>query len=179
MHPWKKTRAAAIALVALAGPASAEISSLAENPQALARLKECVPWVAVRYSVPEPLIWSVMKVENGCDQPPPRNRNGSYDHGCMQINSVWIPDLSKKTGLTQETVRDRLLNDPCWNAGIGAYVLSDCIRRKGGDVWKGVGCYNPGRATSYIRDVARAAVSLYGNGIFGRPTNAASRSENQ
>ncbi|HEY5974690.1 MAG TPA: lytic transglycosylase domain-containing protein [Geobacteraceae bacterium] len=62
-----------------------------------------------------------------------RNSNGSVDYGLMQINSFWV----KAYGLSSED----LLNDPCYNTKIGAWVLKQCIDRYGYN-WEAVGCYN-------------------------------------
>lgn len=45
-----------------------------------------------------------------------RNINGSEDMGVMQINSIWLPQLSKLLGITRET----LMIDPCTNIHVGA-----------------------------------------------------------
>ena len=62
-----------------------------------------------------------------------RNGNGSVDYGLMQINSYWV----KTYGLSS----DDLLNDPCYNTRIGAWVLRQCMDRYGYN-WEAVGCYN-------------------------------------
>jgi len=63
------------------------------------------------------------------------NRNGTYDLGIMQINSSWLPIL--------KISKDILLNDPCYNINVGAWVLSQCISKFGNN-WRSIDCYNKG-----------------------------------
>ena len=79
-----------------------------------------------------------------------RNSNGSVDYGLMQINSFWV----KSYGLSS----DDLLNDPCYNTKIGAWVLRQCMDRYGYN-WEAVGCYN---ATSKCKR-ARYAWKVFNN----------------
>ena len=76
------------------------------------------------------------------------NRNGTYDLGVMQINSIWRPVLG-------EDLWSLAYWDPCWNTYCGAYILATCIH-KHGYTWKAIGCYhsgNPKHANPYIRKV--------------------------
>jgi len=78
------------------------------------------------------------------------NKNGSYDMGLMQINSLWRPILG-------ETLWTLAYYDACWNTYVGAYILSQCIYRHD-YTWKAVGCYHSGTpklANSYISKVFR------------------------
>jgi soluble lytic murein transglycosylase-like protein len=86
-----------------------------------------------------------------------RNTNGSVDYGLMQINSFWV----KTYGLSSED----LLNDPCYNTKIGAWVLKQCIDRYGYN-WEAVGCYN---ATSKGKR-ARYAWKVFNNLAKSGPT---------
>lgn len=71
-----------------------------------------------------------------CQSRHPRNRDGSYDIGCMGINSSWLPVLRKKFCITEQD-----LYEPCTNVHVGAWVLADNVRRHG-DNWRAVGAYN-------------------------------------
>ncbi|WP_429884663.1 lytic transglycosylase domain-containing protein [Geoalkalibacter halelectricus] len=94
----------------------------------------CFEEAAEEYGVPAGLLWAIAKVESNFDPLAVQvNRNGSTDHGVMQINSTWIghwPDVSREA-----------LDDPCTNVRIGARVLADCLGRLG-YTWEGIGCYN-------------------------------------
>ncbi len=61
------------------------------------------------------------------------NKNGTYDFGLMQINSKWVNILGLEAWLA--------LREPCYNVKVGAWILSQCIRRYG-YTWEAVGCYH-------------------------------------
>lgn len=65
-----------------------------------------------------------------------RNRNGSADLGIMQINSSWLPTL-RRYGISRSD-----LFDPCINIHVGAWILSQNVRRFGATSWRAVGAYN-------------------------------------
>jgi soluble lytic murein transglycosylase-like protein len=80
------------------------------------------------------------------------NANGSEDLGLMQINSSWLPKLSR-FGIRREH-----LFDACVNAYVGTWILASNIRQFG-PTWKAVGAYN---ATSSARQL------VYANSIYRR-----------
>ena len=54
---------------------------------------ECINTAAVFYAIPAPLIMSIIHLEgghNGLAQP---NKNGTFDYGVMQINTIWLPQI--------------------------------------------------------------------------------------
>ena len=65
------------------------------------------------------------------------NRNGTYDIGLMQINSIWLPEL-RKYGITQQT-----LMNACASTYVGAWIMSKNIKRYG-YTWKAIAAYNVG-----------------------------------
>ncbi|OXJ06692.1 lytic transglycosylase domain-containing protein [Burkholderia sp. HI2500] len=78
-----------------------------------------------------------------------RNANGSEDIGLMQINSSWLPTLSR-FGISRAA-----LFDGCVNAYVGTWILSQNISRLG-LTWNAVGAYNaasPRKRVQYARRV--------------------------
>lgn len=78
-----------------------------------------------------------------------RNANGSEDIGLMQINSSWLPTLSR-FGISRAA-----LFDGCVNAYVGTWILSQNISRLG-LTWNAVGAYNamsPSKRLQYARRV--------------------------
>lgn len=63
-------------------------------------------------------------------------RTKSHDIGLMQINSGWLPTLAKH-GITREA----LIEQPCTNVKVGAWILARTMAREGAS-WNGVGAYN-------------------------------------
>lgn len=94
----------------------------------------CFEEASKKYGLNPDLLRAIAKVESGFNKSAiNRNSNGSVDIGLMQINSVWLNRL----GLD----KSKLLNDPCLNINVAAYILSDCIDRHG-YTWEAIGCYN-------------------------------------
>ncbi|WP_280514848.1 lytic transglycosylase domain-containing protein [Candidatus Symbiopectobacterium sp. 'North America'] len=62
----------------------------------------------------------------------------SEDLGIMQINSSWLVVLNAM-GIT----RKQLLDDPCQNIFVGAWILAKNISHNGVN-WESVGAYNAG-----------------------------------
>ncbi|TCK33442.1 transglycosylase-like protein with SLT domain [Paraburkholderia sp. BL8N3] len=80
------------------------------------------------------------------------NRDGSEDIGLMQINSSWLPKLSRY-GITRPK-----LFDACVNAYVGTWILASNIRQFG-PTWKAVGAYNA---------VSSSKQLVYANNIYRR-----------
>lgn len=101
---------------------------------------QCWAEAAARYNVPVDLLYAIARVETGNQSGlvSKRNKNGTYDIGLMQINSMHLPRLAKQ-GITE---RD-LLAKPCLNLHIGASILADMIKRHG-YTWVAIGAYNAG-----------------------------------
>ena len=69
----------------------------------------CMALVAQTYSLPPRVLPSIQAVEGGGPGTVYRNTDGSDDLGVMQINTLWLPTLSRYTRLDPPEVRDRLL----------------------------------------------------------------------
>ena len=107
----------------------------------------------MKYSVNPYLLFAIARTESGLKPHvvSAPNKNGSYDIGLMQINSSWLPKL-KKFGITEAA-----LKDSCVNLDVGAWILSDNMKRHGNS-WKAVGAYNAVSAdkqVTYARKVLR------------------------
>jgi len=118
---------------------------------------ECINQAAVAFHVPAVIIASVLTVENAKAGSATTNRNGTYDYGSMQINTVWVDKLHQY-GYTKEEIK----NNPCTNVWVGTWILSQKIAR-GKDFWHGVGGYNSFHLPQnyrYQRKVAKKYYSL-------------------
>ena len=97
----------------------------------------CVEKAAEHYKLDPALLYSVIIVEHGKNGVAIQNDNGTLDLGVMQINTVWLPELHKRYGISARELAQR----PCLNVEAGAYILSRQLRETG-SVWKGVGYYH-------------------------------------
>jgi len=112
---------------------------------------KCVADAAKYYEIPPSIILSIMTVEGGKTGTASRNKNGSYDLGPMQINTLWL----KETKIKAKTLRD----NGCANVFTGAWILKNSINKKNGSLWEGVARYHsktPKYYRPYIKKVYHA-----------------------
>lgn len=89
---------------------------------------DCFADAAARYRVSEKLLRAIQITENRpgkADAVSPKNSDGSWDIGLMQINSSWLPALSKY-GIGEKELLDR-----CVSANVGAWILASNIASHG------------------------------------------------
>jgi soluble lytic murein transglycosylase-like protein len=101
-------------------------------------LWECFRAAGERYDLSPALLQAIAEVESGLD---PRavhlNTDETTDLGIMQINSRWLPVLSRYD------IEPHDLWDPCLNISVGAWILAGNIQNFGYS-WRAVGAYNAG-----------------------------------
>lgn len=119
--------------------------------------KPCWEEAAAFHNVDPWLLMSIAYVESRFNpNAVNRNKNGSYDTGMMQINSIWFPTL-RKNGIDPS-----LLKDACASTYIGAWILSKNIKQYG-YTWRAIGAYNsakPSLGYKYAKKVYAAHASL-------------------
>lgn len=86
-------------------------------------LAACLMLASQTYDVPPAVMVGIMKAEGGKVGQEVRNTNGSYDLGPMQINTIWMPELAKKWGVSKDTAREWVRDDACTNVGVAAWIL--------------------------------------------------------
>jgi len=110
-------------------------------------LAVCIFAAAQTYSVPPSVILGILNVEGGRVGMASQNTNGTRDLGPMQINTIWLPELSRHWGVPQSTAHRLVRDDACVNIGVGAWIL----RRKmdeTGSLYRGIAHYHS--ATPYL-----------------------------
>ena len=134
-----------IAAIAAAASLVCSSSALAQQPQLPQSLPaqplgsdiaSCWRGAAQYHGVDVWLLYSVAWVESRLrtDQIG-RNRNGSFDLGLMQINTIWLPKL-KSYGIGPNQ-----LMDGCTSIYVGAWIMAQNIRSMG-YTWQAIGAYN-------------------------------------
>lgn len=88
-------------------------------------LAACLMLASQTYSVPPAVLVGIYKAEGGKVGQEVRNNNGTYDLGPMQINTVWLPELSKKWGVSESTARKWVRDDACTNVSVSAWILKN------------------------------------------------------
>lgn len=112
----------------------------------------CINQAAIAYHVPATMILSIMKKEGGRNGQAVRNKNGTYDLGVMQINTSWLPTLSRY-GYTKEDIQF----NACKNVMVGTWILANSVA-DGKTAWQGVGNYHshtPSFNQSYRSDIQK------------------------
>lgn len=105
----------------------------------------CWEDAANKYGVNPHLLYAIAKTESNFNSLAiNRNKNGSYDVGLMQINSLWLPTL-RKYGINEDH-----LFQPCVSIHVGAWILAQNMRRLGNS-WNAVGAYNSGDPTRRLQ----------------------------
>ena len=86
-------------------------------------LAACMMMAAQTYDVPPALLAGIYKAEGGKAGQQVENKNGSYDLGPMQINTIWLPELAKKWGVDKKTAHNWVRDDACTNISVVAWIL--------------------------------------------------------
>lgn len=94
-------------------------------------LAACLMLASQTYSIPPAVLVGIYKAEGGKVGQEVRNTNGSYDLGPMQINTIWMPDLAKRWGVSEETARKWVRDDACTNVGVAAWIFKSHLNETG------------------------------------------------
>ncbi len=125
-------------------------------------LAVCIFAASQSYSVPPSVIMGVLKVEGGKVGMASQNKNGSYDLGLMQINTIWIPSLANYWGVPKEVAMRYVRDDACVNIGVGAWILRSKMNQTG-SLSQGIAYYHS--ATPHLgsryRDKVLTAMERY------------------
>ena len=130
--------------------------------------------VAQIYSLPPRVLPSIQAVEGGGPGVVHRNTDASADLGVMQINTLWLPALSRYTGLDPAQVRTRLLYRSCFNIAAAGLIMRTYLDETRGDLMQAIGNYHshtPMLNKGYQTKVRRSAALMFG----ARPAAMASR----
>jgi hypothetical protein len=124
----------------------------------------CMAFVASFNHLPPRVLPSIMAVEGGVVGVPHLNADGSEDLGVMQVNSRWLPAISRATGLAPSAVRARLLYQPCFDINVAGAILKAYVAEAHGNLMLAIGYYHSHTQTlnlTYQRQVMAAARSIF------------------
>jgi hypothetical protein len=116
------------------------------------------------YNLPPRVLPSIHAVEGGRPGTISDNRDGYQDLGVMQINSLWIHPLALYTTTPASEVRNRLINDPCYNIAAAGAILRTYLLETHGNLMQAIGDYHSHRWTlnvGYRTQVMQAAEALF------------------
>jgi len=98
---------------------------------------ECSIQAANHYHIPPLIMLTVAEQEGGKPGQKTRNRNGTYDYGVMQINTVSLEDL-RPYGINENHV----LAQGCYPYYLAAWRISGHIANDPGDLWQRAANYH-------------------------------------
>tara|TARA_R110001592_G_scaffold3525_16_gene19964 strand:- start:7052 stop:7435 length:384 start_codon:yes stop_codon:yes gene_type:complete len=78
---------------------------------------------AQTHDVPPALLAGIYQAEGGTIGQEVKNTNGSYDMGPMQINTIWLPELAKLWGVSENKAHEWVRDDACTNVDVAAWIL--------------------------------------------------------
>ncbi len=93
----------------------------------------CIQQAAQRYQISPLLILAILKTEAGRPGLAVRNKNGTYDLGPMQVNTLWVT----RHGLNAQELRDH----GCFNIHVGTAILANELRQTS-HLGTGIGNYH-------------------------------------
>ena len=124
----------------------------------------CMVLTASVYHLPPRVLPSIQRIEGGHIGLEHSNKDGSVDLGVMQINTLWVAPIARFTGLPESNVRDRLLNDPCFNIAAAGLIMRTYLNETKGDLLRAVGNYHshtPVLNLDYQEKVVNAARIMF------------------
>jgi hypothetical protein len=139
----------------------------------------CIALISSFYHLPPRVLPSIQMVEGGQVGLVQPNTDGSADLGVMQINTRWIAPLAQHTHLPKGVVRQRLINEPCFNIATAGAIMRIYLQEEAGNLLRAVGDYHshtPVLNQSYQTKVLGAAQRLYGKAGQTTPVSSSGRS---
>lgn len=124
---------------------------------------DCVLDAAHSSGMPAAALFAFLATEGGKTGEALSNKNGTWDMGPFQVNTVHLNELAAM-GISPETV----LRDGHVNAYAAAWLLRKEYRRTG-NLWRAIGAYHsrtPHRRDAYIRRVKSNLERLRREGVF-------------
>lgn len=124
----------------------------------------CMTAAAAFYHLPPRALPAIYAVEGGAVGVVSPNTNGTADLGVMQINTIWLPDIARAAKLPVDKVKDRLINDACFNIAAAGAILRMYLNEERGDLMRAIGNYHshtPALNAAYQERVLSAAARLF------------------
>lgn len=151
-------------MLGFAATASARPRNMVQEAELAACIRKAGkgrPWL-------ERTLWGLRDQEGGWIGAAVVNSNGTYDLGPLQINSWWVPKISKLVGRPEAHVRFWLQNDACFNAEAARWIFLSGLAVTG-DYWKAIGVYHSPtgwRQARYANSVAVHLRRRFGRSIW-------------
>ncbi|HTH99932.1 MAG TPA: lytic transglycosylase domain-containing protein [Acidisoma sp.] len=103
---------------------------------------KCMLVVASTVGLPPRVLPVLQAMEGGKVGMVREDANGTADLGVMQVNTIWIPVLAARAGLTELETRRRMIEEPCFNIAAAALVMRNYLAETGGALLPAIGDYH-------------------------------------
>lgn len=120
--------------------------------------------VAAATGLPPRVLPVIQAIEGGAVGTVHQDANGTADLGVMQINTIWVPALAARAGLSETETAERLIEDPCFNIAASALILRGYLAEAGGQLLPAIGDYHshtPALNAAYAALAERKARELF------------------
>jgi hypothetical protein len=125
---------------------------------------KCMLVVAATTGLPPRVLPVIQAIEGGTVGMVRPDTNGTADLGVMQVNTIWVPALAARAGLSQAETERQLIDDPCFNIAAAALILRTYLYETNGALLPAIGDYHshtPALNTAYTALAERKARQLF------------------
>jgi len=124
----------------------------------------CILMASNTYQVPPAVVIGIMQVEGGHIGQTSTNLNGSYDLGPMQVNSLWLPQLSRIWHVNVSTAKSWVRDDGCVNVHVAAWILKQKMNETG-SLYGGIAHYHSATPLLGTRYAAKVVAAMDRKGL--------------
>jgi hypothetical protein len=103
---------------------------------------KCMLVVAATIGLPPRVLPVIQAMEGGRVGLAHPDADGTADLGVMQVNTIWLPVLAARAGITIAETRHRMIDEPCFNIAAAALILRSYLAETGGAILPAVGDYH-------------------------------------
>jgi hypothetical protein len=125
---------------------------------------KCMLIVATATGLPPRVLPVIQAIEGGAVGMVTQDSNGTADLGVMQVNTLWVPALAARAGLSQADTKQHLINDACFNIAAAALILRSYLVQANGALLPAIGDYHshtPALNTAYAALAESKARELF------------------
>lgn len=130
-------------------------------------IASCLILASQTYNVPAAAMIGIMHVEGGHVGQQVLNTNGSYDLGPMQVNTLWLPQLSRLWKVDVNTAHIWVRDNGCVNVYVAAWILRQKIDQTAG-LYSGIARYHSGTGWRGDRYAKRVLAVMERKGLVTR-----------
>lgn len=101
---------------------------------------DCSIKASVKYGVPADILLAISSIENGKIGKIYKNKDGSFDYGVMQINSIYLKDL--ELNYNKIVTPEEVTNNTCYAFEIASFKIKEHLKNDSGSFLKKIANYH-------------------------------------